>query len=399
MRLSRILFWASLLYTLGLTTSLAIPIIETGADIIRVFAISDLHVDAPANLKWVERHSQEKPKLLNSDTDNQHCSLLIAGDISGDLDKLKLTLTSFRRSYDSVFFVPGNHELWLAEEEGQDYADSLEKLEAVLETAQACGCHTSPAKLVNAEGKGVLVAPLLSWYHASFDTEPELPSRTSATFGRRWQDFRRCKWPEKVVRRECVTDLDGEDTSLAEHFAGMNDCEAILEAVEEGDQFLTLSHFLPFIELIPEKRFRVEPLLSKVVGSNILGEQVLAVSPDLHLFGHTHIPVDLEIEGAVHVQWPLGSVKEQSRQCRRIGREGPLEIARNPGEVRCRWPGGGERTVWGLHYEKNEREPYRFDLAPWVVERQSKMRERTGKPLIITKDWVDANINITKINT
>ena len=49
-----------------------------------------------------------------------------------------------------------------------------------------------------------------------------------------------------------------------------------------------------------------EPLLSRVSGSIELQRQVDQIYPHLHLFGHTHIPIDLEIEGIRYVQWPLG---------------------------------------------------------------------------------------------
>ena len=33
------------------------------------------------------------------------------------------------------------------------------------------------------------------------------------------------------------------------------------------------------------------------------------IRPNLHLFGHTHIPIFLEIEGLKYLQWPLGYPK------------------------------------------------------------------------------------------
>ncbi|GMH64959.1 hypothetical protein TrST_g9663 [Triparma strigata] len=378
--------WVALLLTillLPLVNPLSLPVVNTGAPVTRVFAISDLHVDAPPNLAWVEALERRPP--LDASTPEHH-ALLVAGDVSCDLGRLEKTLRCLRKTYDSVFYVPGNHEKW-----SDGYADSLEKLDAVLETAHACDCRTAPAKLVaeSSDEGGIIVAPLFSWYHASFDTEPELPSKNSATFARRWQDFRRCSWPKEVASAQ---DLNSQDTSLAEYFAALNDCDAILQSRTDGDMLLTLSHFLPSIRLLPEKRFMVEPMLAKVVGSSFLGKQVRELQPDLHVFGHSHIPIDLEIDGTLHVQWPLGSVKEQKRQCERISREGPLEVARSSCTVSCRWPGDGQRTVWGSYYSRTEREPERTDLAPWVIERQTplKERKRSKGPLFVTKEWVDS---------
>ena len=53
-------------------------------------------------------------------------------------------------------------------------------------------------------------------------------------------------------------------------------------------RLITFSHFVPFQELCPEKRFLIEPLLPKVIGSSPLADQIVRLSPDLHIFGHTH---------------------------------------------------------------------------------------------------------------
>lgn len=58
-----------------------------------------------------------------------------------------------------------------------------------------------------------------------------------------------------------------------------------------------------------------------------LGRQVRALRPDLHLYGHTHIPIDMTLDDGVrYLQWPLGSVSEQSRQCAEMSRVGPALI-------------------------------------------------------------------------
>jgi hypothetical protein len=46
--------------------------------------------------------------------------------------------------------------------------------------------------------------------------------------------------------------------------------------------------------------------LPKVVGSDPLEKQIRHIKSDMHLFGHTHLPVDLEIEHLRYLQWSLG---------------------------------------------------------------------------------------------
>jgi hypothetical protein len=59
-------------------------------------------------------------------------------------------------------------------------------------------------------------------------------------------DFRRCKWPSP---------LDPLDDSVAKHFDKLNDAPvaAALKAFPTA-RILSFSHFLPFQQLIPEKR-------------------------------------------------------------------------------------------------------------------------------------------------
>lgn len=76
-----------------------------------------------------------------------------------------------------------------------------------------------------------------------------------------------------------------------------------------NDSIISFSHYLPRQELCPEKRYLIEPLLSKVVGSEVLESQIRRLQPDLHIFGHTHIPIDMELENIRYIQWPLGYYK------------------------------------------------------------------------------------------
>jgi len=42
------------------------------------------------------------------------------------------------------------------------------------------------------------------------------------------------------------------------------------------------------------------------VGSDPLEKQIRQIKSDMHLFGHTHLPVDLEIDHLRYLQWSLG---------------------------------------------------------------------------------------------
>ena len=73
-----------------------------------------------------------------------------------------------------------------------------------------------------------------------------------------------------------------------------------------GDFVITYSHFLPRRQLCG---FLMEPLIARVSGSDVLERQVRRVMPNVHVFGHTHTPTDMVLDGIRYVQWPLGGVK------------------------------------------------------------------------------------------
>ena len=65
---------------------------------------------------------------------------------------------------------------------------------------------------------------------------------------------------------------------------------------------ISFSHFLPRLELLPEKRLLFSPILAKGMGSNYLGDRVSRLKPDLHLFGHSHYGWSTKIDGIQYTQ-------------------------------------------------------------------------------------------------
>ena len=183
----------------------------------RVFACSDLHVDYRENMRWVE---------AISDRSFRGDALLIAGDVTDDLEKLKDTLRLLKTKFAHVFYLPGNHDLWIRGGLKKwnvgpispltpplpPPANSLVKLEQILTMCDEIGVYTSPRRL-----RGVWVVPLLAWYHAGFDTEPDIsgwegiPPIEDALM-----DYQLVKFPAGVSARK------GDDTA-AKHFDVLNE--------------------------------------------------------------------------------------------------------------------------------------------------------------------------------
>ena len=229
----------------------------------RFFALSDIHVDYPENLNWVE--------AINSDAYRDDV-LILAGDATDDLVLLSRILEGLRLKFGSVLFVPGNHELWLREE---DVNCSLEKFKVIMNLCESLGVKTE----VTHFGE-VSVVPLYSWYDFSFGQ----PGRHLL---RAWRDFRECRWPEY---------LDGAE-AISNYFLGMNTGRLLVS----NRKVISFSHFMPRIDLMPERIPEKRRMVYPVLGSESLGKQVSQLNPDIHIYGHSHVNRDIEVDDICYV--------------------------------------------------------------------------------------------------
>merc|ERR1711981_1146633 len=114
--------------------------------------------------------------------------------------------------------------------------------------------------------------------------------------------YARCVWPG----------LDMHTDAVAAHIDGMNPpVEQVLRLTQHGSiPIVSFSHFVPLIELTPEKRFLFLPTLNQAVGSIFLGERVSALGSAVHVFGHTHFGWDHRIGGTRYIQAAMGYPSE-----------------------------------------------------------------------------------------
>ena len=172
--------------------------------------------------------------------------------------------------------------------------------------------------------------------------------------------------------------------------------------MDDTTPLLTFSHFLPRIELLPEKRYLSLPTLHSCVGSTFLQRrlhQFTKSSTDqtdesaaegrqhLHAFGHTHLSWDATIDGVRYVHVPLAYPREweQRRRSLEIGsmrgeetvgrlpvcvwerpQEGADDGSSGSAGFPSRWLGGW----WSKFYAVVPRRPWRNRmLAPWAAKR------------------------------
>lgn len=238
----------------------------------RVFALSDIHIDYSGNQQWIADLSRH---------DYQGDILILAGDVTDNLAKLEWCFKSLTACFKQVLFVPGNHDLWTLRDKLK--IGSLEKFAQIRQMAQDCG-----VAMQTWQHGDLTLVPLLGWYDFSFG----LPG---AELLEAWMDFRACSWP------------DGFDAqTITRHFLRLNPPAPLVRT----PHVISFSHFLPRIDVmhpgIPPERRMVYPVL----GSDLLDIQVRACAPQIHVYGHSHVNRQVVIDGVKYINNAYGYPSE-----------------------------------------------------------------------------------------
>lgn len=218
----------------------------------RVWLTSDVHTDRAENMAWLRSLPQHPGDAV-----------VVAGDVSHQMEQLEATLRAFSERFAHVFFTAGNHDLWITRNDGG--MDSLAKLDAIDRLCDRMGnVHSTPRLLrgdgsgAHKPGQGLWVVPLASWYDDSLDLThftPSLIHRAGDMRAFTWSDFALCKWPAALLRPS-DTMTGHYPAGVACKLAERNEPsvrevnEALCGAV--GDAVLSFSHFLPREQTLPD---------------------------------------------------------------------------------------------------------------------------------------------------
>jgi predicted phosphodiesterase len=238
----------------------------------RIFALSDIHVDYGVNAEWVAKLSV---------ADYQNDVLILAGDVSDKRRLLDWCVGTLVKRFKKVLFVPGNHDLWVIRDGGAK--DSLQKFDDVCAAVESSGASMQPFR-----ERGLSIIPLLAWYDYSFG-EPSEELRSI------WMDYHACRWPSGFTEKH-----------IAAHFAAFNNQQSSLI----GDKVITYSHFLPRIDLMPGFIPSTKKLLYPILGSTQLERQVRKLNPQIHVYGHSHVNRQVKIDGVSYINNAFGSPSE-----------------------------------------------------------------------------------------
>jgi predicted phosphodiesterase len=239
---------------------------------VRVFALSDIHVDYKVNANWISNVSA---------TDYRDDVLILAGDVSDSLRLLSWCLGVLVARFKKVLYVPGNHDLWVVR-------DGLEKTSLQKFQEVEAAVESSGASMQSFREAGLSIVPLLGWYDYSFgEPSDELKSI--------WMDYQACRWPGGFGVKE-----------IAAHFAAFNDGRV----AAGGDTVITFSHFLPRIDVMPGFIPKEKRILYPVLGATQLERQLRRLQPSIHVYGHSHVNRKITIDGVTYINNAFGYPRE-----------------------------------------------------------------------------------------
>lgn len=270
----------------------------------RVFAFSDLHVDAPENMAHI---------LSLSNYDFVNDTIIIAGDASDSLARLEQLFTGLLKKFSTVCFVPGNHELWIRH---NNFNHSIEKFYAVIELCKRLNIKVSPHRVGGQSN--VWLVPLFSWYR--------LPEEGGNTLyiEKKMEDASKVAWADDYF---CNWNISLNLVSPADYFLHIN-TPSLSKSYDAP--IISFSHFLPRRELIfdhdwisnkyADGKTAIEPHpmdplpyfnFSRVAGDQGIEHQIRQLKSIIHVYGHQHRNRDKTIEGVRYISHCLGSRSER----------------------------------------------------------------------------------------
>ncbi len=216
----------------------------------KIYTVSDIHIDFSENKKW----------LYNiSEYDYKDDILILAGDITDLLVAITKAFEFLKSRFKEVFYVPGNHDLWVHRNK---ISNSIESFQIIKGLAEDNGIKMKPAQY------GALsIIPLYGWFDYTFG-EP-----TDELF-QGWYDYTACKWPEGFKEKE-----------ITDYFVALND--AFLEI--KGEYIISFSHFLPRIDLMPRFIPASFKWIYPALGTSLLEAQIRKLGSQIHIYGHSHL--------------------------------------------------------------------------------------------------------------
>ena len=237
----------------------------------RVFVISDIHIDYQENRQWLSKLSS---------VDYLEDILILAGDVADEQKLIEQCFHELSTKFLKVLFVPGNHELWVLRDRT---STSIEKYRQICKVAIEHGISIQPFHI-----DSLSIVPLLGWYDFSF-------AYPNTQLMETWMDFRACVWPNHL-----------QPLDITEYFLEKNG--AYLKTANQT--LISFSHFLPRIDLMPAYIPQSYRYYFPALGSVLLEKQIRILKPNIHVYGHSHINRRVILEGIQYINNAFGYPSE-----------------------------------------------------------------------------------------
>lgn len=233
----------------------------------RVFAISDIHIDFDENYKWFNSIS---------DYDYKDDILILAGDIIDKISEIDRAFKIIRSKFSRIAYVPGNHDLWI---DSNEIKDSIDKFNIIKKSASDNGIDMEPVNIGE-----LSIVPLLGWYDYTFGNPVDELMNS-------WSDYIACKWPENYD----VTDITLYFVSLNESFLNI-----------KNSFIISFSHFLPRIDVMPSYIPDKKRILYPVFGTTLLEKQIRKLGSNIHIYGHSHLNMQITLDNIIYINNAYG---------------------------------------------------------------------------------------------
>jgi predicted phosphodiesterase len=240
---------------------------------LRIFTISDIHIDYKENAKWLWGISKN---------DFIEDVLILAGDVCSNMQTVIKAFVSLKNCFKEVLFIPGNHDLWSNRKTNE--RNSFENFDLIKTIAGNCGIIMEPVHF-----KSVSIIPLLGWYDYSFG-EP------SAELYDMWVDYTACRWPDGY-----------DENKITKTFISMNS----VYQKKADETLISFSHFVPRIDVMPYFIPQNKKILYPVLGTLLLEKQIRKLNADIHIYGHTHVNNNVTISGVEYINNAYGYPSEK----------------------------------------------------------------------------------------
>lgn len=240
---------------------------------LRIFTVSDIHIDYTENKKWL---------YDLSNNDYKEDLLILAGDISSRMQSIIKSFVTLKSRFKEVLFIPGNHDLWV--DRKNNTRNSLDNFYLIKTIAHNCGILMEPAYF-----ESLLIIPLFGWYDYSF-------GKPSDIIYDMWLDFTACEWPDGY-----------DEVSVTKKFIKMN--EPFLNST--SNFIISFSHFLPRIDVMPSYIPHDKRILYPVLGTSLLEKQIRQLGSNIHIYGHSHVNARVKLDNIEYINNAYGYPSER----------------------------------------------------------------------------------------